>query len=664
MQRRLAPSRRSARCLVVLLGLGMALGASAEDPVVPGYFLGFVSPSGVSGGPTLRGLRGEMYELVDPLLPDLEATRIGTFARGSVGAADLRTNPHTLSFTASDGTLIGTAKGVREPHRVDPISGRPLELGAPAGASCDTGAEPDCLVAGHVHAANRAAFDAVCATTRGWIRLGLDRCVLDIFTSTRAILFTASSTQVLTTLLAGSPTGVSLTGNTAFLGASAGFQLTPLVAFSIDVGDGVPSGFFSGFAGNPALTFALAPFAANHNHGQTLDQTLSPEQRAHLGCGPFYGTPCDGGVVGNQFAVVLGGIDLLHADAGALLQSFAPIGDEVFRTDDAMVAQPGTLGGPTPACDRDAPGGGSVLLPGCRGPSDPGYTAGDGPDPAAVSIGFPAGASGVPPLPSQFLGPLAFAQGHPFTGQAWRSELAAFSWNLQMLLAAFSVAPAGADARHSFDPLQAFRTDGCSYVKPQLCVAVRAVLLSAVDVLAGDPKGQPSRRWVWEHGAQYAVESATGRFAAFAGGSVFAFGPTAPNPPTLAAIDDLFTTAPATSDADGDGVGNASDRCPATADPLQEDTDGDGAGDACDDCTAAANPDQRDTDGDGIGNLCDPDLDQNGVVNAADLARLKSVFFKNDPDADFDGNGVVNAADLARLKQRFFQTPGPSALTP
>jgi hypothetical protein len=640
----------------VLLGFGIALAATAEDPVAPGYFLGFVSPSGVSGGTALRALRGEMFELVDPLLPDLEATRIGTFARGSIGAADLRTSPHTLSFTASDGTLIGTAKGVREPHRVDPISGRPLEPGAPAGASCATGAEPDCLVAGHVHAANRAAFDAVCATTRGSIGLGRDRCVLDIFTSTRAILFTASSTQVLTTILSGSPTGVSLTGNPAFLGASAGFQLTPLVALSIDVGDGVPSGFFAGFAG--------VPFAPNHNLAQTLDETLSPEQRAHLGCGPFYGTPCDGGVVGNQFAVVLGGIDLLHADAGALLQSFAPIGDEAFRTDDAMVAQPGTLGGPTPACDRDAPGGGSVLLPGCRGPSDPGYSTEDGPDPAVVSIGFPAGASGVPSLPSQFLGPAAFTQGHPFTGQTWRSELAAFSWNLQMLLVAFSVAPAGADARSYFDPQQAFRTDGCSYVKPQLCVAVRAVLLSAVDVLAGDPKGRPSRRWVWEHGAQYAVEAATGRFAAFAGGSVFAFGPTAPNPPTLAAIDDLFTTPPTTSDADGDGVDNASDSCPATADPLQEDADGDGVGTACDDCMAVANSDQRDTDGDGIGNLCDPDLDQNGVVNASDLARLKSVFFRSNPDADLDGNGVVNAADLARLKQRFFQTPGPSALAP
>jgi len=103
------------------------------------------------------------------------------------------------------------------------------------------------------------------------------------------------------------------------------------------------------------------------------------------------------------------------------------------------------------------------------------------------------------------------------------------------------------------------------------------------------------------------------------------------------------------------------------------DQDGDGIPDDADNCILHANgpliPDagdniQLDTDGDNFGNVCDPDFDNNLIVNAADLAYLKSVFFTGDPDADLNGDGVVNAADLAILKEFFFRPPGPSALAP
>ena len=102
---------------------------------------------------------------------------------------------------------------------------------------------------------------------------------------------------------------------------------------------------------------------------------------------------------------------------------------------------------------------------------------------------------------------------------------------------------------------------------------------------------------------------------------------------------------------------------------VAPDADADGVPDSIDDCTLVPNGPgqnggQRDTDGDGFGNACDPDLNEDGVVNARDLAQLKALFFKHDANADLDGDGVVNAKDLARLKSYFFKPPGPSGVAP
>ena len=94
------------------------------------------------------------------------------------------------------------------------------------------------------------------------------------------------------------------------------------------------------------------------------------------------------------------------------------------------------------------------------------------------------------------------------------------------------------------------------------------------------------------------------------------------------------------------------------------DADADGVIDVNDNCVVTSNTNQRDSNGDGYGNICDPDLDNNGVVQAADLAIFKPFFFRPDPDADFDGNGIVQAADLAIMKKMFFLPPGPSCVAP
>jgi hypothetical protein len=103
------------------------------------------------------------------------------------------------------------------------------------------------------------------------------------------------------------------------------------------------------------------------------------------------------------------------------------------------------------------------------------------------------------------------------------------------------------------------------------------------------------------------------------------------------------------------------------------DVDADGVTDSEDNCLLEPNGPlitdpggnvQLDTDGDGYGNRCDPDFDNNLIVNAADLAYMKTNFFTADPDADLNGDSVVNAADLAILKTMFFGPPGPSGLVP
>ncbi len=96
--------------------------------------------------------------------------------------------------------------------------------------------------------------------------------------------------------------------------------------------------------------------------------------------------------------------------------------------------------------------------------------------------------------------------------------------------------------------------------------------------------------------------------------------------------------------------------------PLgEQDTDGDGVTDAFDNCSLLPNPSQRDTNGDGFGNRCDPDLNNDNIVNLADVSLFRAVFGTDDADADFNGDGVVNGIDFRILRSFLFSPPGPGA---
>ncbi|HUT04366.1 MAG TPA: S8 family serine peptidase [bacterium] len=96
-------------------------------------------------------------------------------------------------------------------------------------------------------------------------------------------------------------------------------------------------------------------------------------------------------------------------------------------------------------------------------------------------------------------------------------------------------------------------------------------------------------------------------------------------------------------DSDGDGIPNAEDNCPNTANPGQEDADNDGVGDVCDNCPTDYNPGQEDWDGDGDGDVCD-DYDGDGIMDDVDNCRE----VPNPGQEDSDGDGVGDACEGAQ----------------
>jgi hypothetical protein len=345
-------------------------------------------------------------------------------------------------------------------RNVDPVSGRPRHTESEG--RCRNGNEETCLDGGNAlaaHSVNQQLFQVICATSLGFSNLDPSGCGLTLLQSSARTgadpdaPATAPEPRVvvaLTSVATGDPSGIIFPGLIAALAeleedsatsiarALAPFGVTsPLVPLNIDPADGgidYP-------ADHPLLResdFFLSVGFFYDGLGGSLSARLTDQQEALLGCGPFYGTSCD-----------LDGIDLMNAEASAVFQSWPgfPGTSGDWDTTDRSVAQPGTVGfDGGPVCTRFE-GGKRYLLPGCRGPGDPGY------DPR------------VDGTPTNLV--------HPFTKQPFRNELAVLSWNALMGFAGFSAAPdVEIDVFDANDPL---RTDGCSLRKPWHCSAVRAL---------------------------------------------------------------------------------------------------------------------------------------------------------------------------------------------
>jgi hypothetical protein len=243
---------------------------------------------------------------------------------------------------------------------------------------------------------------------------------------------------------------------------------TPLVQLNADPNDGGVDYSHDANGLLAASDFALTVQLFYETFGGSLSAKLTDFQEALIGCGRFYGTSCD-----------LDGIDLMNAEASAIFQSwpgFEGTGGEDWDTTDASVAQPGTTGYKGgPLCTRYE-GGQQFVLPGCRGPGDPGYDPRvDGTSTNLV---------------------------HPFTKQPFRSEMAALSWNALVGFVAFS---AGPDIDIStFDVFDVLKQNACSFRNPQYCGNVQSLFqvtgVRRNDIMAGGNGTFGRRDFVWHGG--------------------------------------------------------------------------------------------------------------------------------------------------------------------
>jgi len=356
-------------------------------------------------------------------------------------------------------------------RNVDPVSGRPRHT--MTAGRCRTGKEPACLDSERSlteHHANQQLFAVACAASLA-VAPDLDptACLANIFGSPNR---TPPQTPggpaprvvvALNMVGAGDTTGneglvlpglIGVTDGTAFGDLVAehsynGMVRKVTVNLNVDVNDGPAFDFKNVSEGNTLVgadDFGNTVGFFYEGLGGSLSDKLTVQQEALLGCGAFWKTSCD-----------LDGVDVLNMEGGVFFQALPNVegtftDDKSFHWDtmDGSRAQPGTVGFEgAPFCTRYE-NGRTFVLPGCRGPGDAGYD---------------------PRVDGTTTGLL-----HPFTGQQFKNELTALSWNVLMGIVGFSAIGDDGIQVQDFDPDNPFRQGGCSFREPTWCSAVAAVL--------------------------------------------------------------------------------------------------------------------------------------------------------------------------------------------
>jgi hypothetical protein len=332
-------------------------------------------------------------------------------------------------------------------RKVDLETGRPLDVdGRPFALHQPALLEEQALMR---HPLNRQLFDLACSLSKGvagqFIAELAEDCALSVFQNNTPLAAAAplpvGVTDAFGVVLAGTATpGGLVLNNVAQLGLPFSELGTLLVPLNVDPGDGPPP-----MGGSPL--FFCNPWGPLNP--ACLSERLTDAQEALLGCGPLYGTNCD-----------VHGVDFFNAEASVLFQwfpNFEPRGPVATRFERGKL----------------------FVLPGARGPGVPGYD----PDVDGCVEARPA------PQCSK-----ARKLVDPTTGQPFPSEMAALSFNLLRLLAAFG---------SNSDP-------ECVVDDPLTCQFVRAIFnLTGVgrpELVAGGNGRFGRRDFLWANGGPVLLE--------------------------------------------------------------------------------------------------------------------------------------------------------------
>jgi hypothetical protein len=203
------------------------------------------------------------------------------------------------------------------------------------------GSRPSPQNALEYHSANQQIFSFVCLGTVT-IAASLDgsSCAWTIFGSPNTLGGTApvlgiAGSEAFSSIFAGEPSVASVSQATSALlniiqtqqGKAPAELPVPIRPANSDLRDGVLTStaavFINTPGGQPYTPNGLfVPRRPDLGNLLSLDSLLTAEQRALLGCGPFYGTRCDNARQDRSIGFPEGGgIDLLNTEASALLSA-------------------------------------------------------------------------------------------------------------------------------------------------------------------------------------------------------------------------------------------------------------------------------------------------------------------------------------------------------